>query len=89
MGSLSEGVFDTLRSRKVQSHISASRFFNARRRKNVSFSRCDPCLKVCFDTLRYLMVQRHILAGVGGLRPSLVRRDDIYERAIVQRYEVV
>ena len=37
-----------------------------RRGKNVSFSRCDLCLKVCFDTLRFLMVQRHILAGVGG-----------------------
>ena len=59
--------FDTLRSLKVQNHVSASRFLKVRRLKNVSFSRCDPCRKVRFDTLRYLTVQRHNLAGVGGL----------------------
>ena len=53
---------------KVQSHVSANRFLKVSRRKNVSFSRWDPCLKVRFDSLRYLMVHRHILAGVEGLK---------------------
>ena len=29
--------------------------------------RMQTCFKVCFDTLRHLMVKRHVLAGVGGL----------------------
>ena len=71
---------DTVRSLKIQSHVSAIRFLKVRRRKNVSVSKCDPCLKVCFDTLGCLMVQRHILAVSGGCQlPALpqVRATDL------------
>ena len=34
-------TFCTLRSMKVQSHVSANRFLEVRPRKNVSFSRCE------------------------------------------------
>ena len=54
--SSSQGVFDMLRGLKVQSYTRTNGFLKVRHGKNVSLSRCDACIKVCFDTLRYLVV---------------------------------